>query len=54
MAALILLVFGFVFFFLAGFGVPPTGTGRFNLIGLGLACWILAELITKVPLIGHP
>lgn len=52
MLILILMVFGFVFFFLAGFGVPPTGTGRFNLLGLGLMCWILADMLAKWPVMG--
>lgn len=37
----ILLVFAFVFFVIAALGVP---TGRFNLIGAGLACLVAATL----------
>jgi hypothetical protein len=51
---LILLVFGLVFFILAGFGFPygtpnpPNLFSRVNLIGLGLACWIGAEVIVRL------
>lgn len=38
---LILIVFAFVLFTLAALGVP---SGRFNLIGAGLACWVLTLL----------
>lgn len=49
MITLILLVFGFVLFVLAGFGVPnPT---RFNLIGFGLACCTLAEILSRASLL---
>ena len=41
-AILILLVAGFVLFVLAGCGVPA---GRANLIGFGLACWILTAIL---------
>jgi hypothetical protein len=44
---LILLVFGFVCFALAAFGVPSPP--RFNLMAAGLAFWILAVIIE-----GHP
>lgn len=47
MITLILLVFGFVLFVLAGFGVPTAP--RFNLIGWGLACVTLAEILARVP-----
>ena len=40
---LILLVFGFVCFALAAFGVPSPP--RFNLIAAGLACFALSSLI---------
>lgn len=39
---LILLIFAFVFFVLAALGVPSS---RFNLIGAGLACWVLTLII---------
>jgi hypothetical protein len=52
MLGLILLVFAFVFFVLAGFSVPPA-TGRFNLIGLGLACWVMADMVGKWPAVGR-
>ena len=45
MLSLILMVFGFVLFVLAGLGIPSPS--RFNLLAFGLACWILAELIVK-------
>jgi hypothetical protein len=40
---MILLVFSFVCFALAAFGVPTPP--RLNLIAAGLAFWVLAELI---------
>lgn len=43
MTSLILLVFAFVFFVLAGLGIPSPP--RFNLIGWGLACWVLAVIM---------
>lgn len=42
MINLILLVFAFVFFVLAALGVPSS---RYNLIGAGLACVVLARLL---------
>lgn len=44
MLPLILLVFGFVFFVLAAFWVP--NPPRVNLIAAGLACWIMAEMLS--------
>lgn len=38
----ILLVLAFVLFLLAGFGI---GHPRLNLLGLGLAAWVLAVLL---------
>lgn len=43
---LVLLVFALVFFVLAAIGVPSS---RWNLIAAGLGCWVLTELIGKVP-----
>jgi len=43
--SLILMVFGFVLFVLAGLGIP--NPPRFNLMSFGLACWVLAEILTK-------
>ena len=41
----ILLVFALCLFILAGLGLPqPT---RFNFIGWGLACMVLAELLSR-------
>lgn len=48
MISLILLVFGFVLFVLAGFGIP--NPPRFNLIGWGLACCTLAEIMARAHL----
>lgn len=42
MLTLILLVAAFVLFLLAGIGVPAS---RYNLIGIGLACWVLSEIL---------
>ena len=50
MLTLILLVFAFVLFVLAGIGIPNP-PGRWNFIGLGLACWTLAEILKGVPAI---
>ena len=47
MITLILLVFGFVLFCLAGLGIPSPS--RFNLIGFGLACCALAEILSRAP-----
>lgn len=38
----VLLFLAFVLFFLAGFNVPAP---RLNLIGLGLALWVLSLLV---------
>ena len=43
MLTLILLVFAFVCFMLSAFWSP--GPPRINLIGAGLAFWVLAELL---------
>lgn len=40
--ALILLVFAFVLFVCAAIGVP---SGRINLIGAGLACWVASTFL---------
>jgi hypothetical protein len=45
MLGTILLVFAFVLFVLAGVNV---GHPRLNLIGLGLACWVLSILLSGV------
>jgi len=42
MLHLILLVFAFVLFCLGAWVVPT----RINLISAGLACWVLAEILT--------
>lgn len=43
-----LMVLGLVLFFLAAIGVPSSP--RFNLLAGGLFCWLLAELLARVPL----
>lgn len=48
MLTLILLVFAFVLFVLAGLGVPSSP--RFNFIGWGLACIVLAEILGRASL----
>jgi cell division protein FtsW (lipid II flippase) len=55
MISLILLVFGFVLFVLAGLGIPaPVPPSRYNLIAFGLACWILAEIFRSAgPLLSN-
>jgi hypothetical protein len=50
MITLILLVFGFVLFVLAGLGVPNPPV-RWNFIGFGLACCALAEILARAPLL---
>lgn len=51
MITLILLVFAFVLFILAGVGVPTAP--RWNLVALGLACVTLAELLGRMPLVNR-
>jgi len=49
---LILLVLAFVLFALAGLGVPyspPSAPARWNFIGWGLACMVLAEILARGP-----
>ncbi len=48
------MIFGFVFFFIAGFGLvsTPDPPRRFNLIALGLACWILANILMQTGVLG--
>lgn len=43
-----LMVLFLVFFFVAMLGIP--NPPRVNFIAAGLFCWVLAELITRVPL----
>ena len=45
MLTLILLVFAFVLFTLAGLGLPQPA--RVNFVGWGLACLTLAELLGR-------
>jgi hypothetical protein len=46
---MILLVFGFVCFVLAAFGVPSPP--RFNLLAAGLAFWILSVILAGAHLL---
>ena len=39
------LIAALVLFILAGFGVP---SGRFDLIGAGLACWAISLLVARL------
>ena len=45
MLILILHIAAFILFAIAGAGVA---SGRFNLIGLGLACWVLTNFVGKL------
>jgi hypothetical protein len=48
--ALVLLVFGFVLLVLAAMlTLPADSPWRSRLGLLGLACWILSEIVTRVP-----
>lgn len=52
-----LLSFAFVFFMLGTFfsvGSQPPGTwyGRLNIVSLGLACWVMADLMMRTGLLG--
>ena len=51
MISLILMLFGFVLFVLAGLNIPQPP--RWNFIGWGLACWVLAEVLKAAPLLIH-
>ena len=51
MITMILLAFAFVLFVLAGLGVPRPL--RFDFIGFGLACVVLAEILARAPLLAH-
>lgn len=44
MLTLILLVFAFVLFTISGIGIAA---GRFNLVAIGLALWVLAEILGR-------
>ena len=53
MLQLILMIFGFVLFVLAGLGVPNP-PNRWNRVAFGLACWVLAEILGRgAPLLGR-
>ena len=41
----ILLVFAFVLFMVAGFYAVPEPPWRSRLVCFGLACWVLAEIL---------
>ncbi len=53
MLSIILLVFAFVFFAIAtAYSTPnPEPPWRSRLVCCGLACWVLSELVAKVPLL---
>ena len=57
MISLILMLFGFVLFVLAGLNIPPQpappNPSRPNFIAWGLACWILAEVLKVAPPLFH-
>ena len=50
MLSLILMVFAFVLFAIAGFIAPPTPESPWSsrLVCFGLSCWVLAELVKGV------
>lgn len=52
MIPLLLLLFAFVLFVLAGLGLPQPA--RLNFIGWGLACAVLAEIIMHSGLLSVP
>ncbi|GAT68219.1 hypothetical protein HS048_28150 [Planomonospora sp. ID91781] len=45
MLTLILLIFALACFLLAAFGI---GGARINLLALGLALWVLSELVPRI------
>lgn len=51
MLSLILMVFAFVLFVIAGcFAIPDPWKNR--LVCFGLGCWVLSEILGKVPRVG--
>ncbi len=48
MISLILLIFAFVLFAIAAM-VNPVDPWRGKLACIGLACWVLAEIVLRVP-----
>lgn len=52
MLSLILLVFAFVLLMIAGLVAPSVEPWRSKLACFGLACWVLAELVRTVPVVG--
>ena len=48
----ILYLAAFACFLLAGFSVSTRWSGRVNLIGLGLACWVFIPLVTALRRVG--
>lgn len=52
MLSLILLVFAFVLFVVAGLLNPPE-PWRGKLLCFGLACWVLSELLKSGPALFH-
>ena len=49
MLVLILLMFAFVIFLVAAFMVPPENPWKAKLGLIGLACWVLGEILTRAP-----
>jgi len=45
MLSVILLVFAFVLFLVAGLTLPETPPWRSRLVCWGLACWVLSEIL---------
>lgn len=43
--ALVFLIAALVLFLIAGIGVPVP---RINLVALGLACWVVSQLVGRV------
>ena len=51
MLPIILMVFAFVLFVIAAvWGQTEPSPYRPRLVASGLACWVLAELLTRVPM----
>jgi len=53
MLSLILLVFAFVLFVVAGFANLPDPPWKTRLVCVGFACWVLAELLKTGPAVFH-
>lgn len=51
MLSVILMVFAFVLFVVAGLYQSPNPPWSPRFVCWGLACWVLADLVTKVPIL---